>query len=123
MEEGREKLQEDDEEDGPSLPALTSDDIANDLGISAVDEDGNPRLDKKHHHDDSGSVKGAVTGIVQGAASGATNTVKVLKERVVGKKDGGDYPPMNSAFVTFERQISAHLAVKVLAPHEPYRMS
>ena len=122
LEEGREKLQGDDEEEGPSLPALTSDDdiITNELEISAVDEDGNPRLvdDNK----DSANVKRAVTGIVHGATSGATKTAKVLKERVVGRKDG-DYPPMNSAFVTFERQISAHLAVQVLAHHEPYRMS
>lgn len=33
------------------------------------------------------------------------------------------YPPMNSAFVTFNRQIAAHLAMQVLAHHEPYRMS
>ncbi|KAF9458987.1 hypothetical protein BDZ94DRAFT_1269342 [Collybia nuda] len=32
------------------------------------------------------------------------------------------YPPLNSAFVTFNRQIAAHLAVQVLAHHEPYRM-
>ena len=115
LEEGRGKLRDDDEEEGPSLPALTSDD--NDLGISAVDEDGNPRLTR-----DSTSVKRAVSGAVHGAASGATKTAKVLKERVVGGKDG-DYPPMNSAFVTFERQIAAHLAVQVLAHHEPYRMS
>jgi hypothetical protein len=33
------------------------------------------------------------------------------------------YPPLNSAFVTFNRQIAAHLASQVLAHHEPYRMS
>lgn len=33
------------------------------------------------------------------------------------------YPPLNSAFVTFNRQIAAHLAMQVLAHHEPYRMS
>ena len=115
LEEGREKLLDGDEEEGPSLPVLTSDD--NELGISAVDEDGNPRLTR-----DSTSVKKAVSGVVHGATSGATGAAKVLKERVVGKSDG-DYPPMNSAFVTFERQISAHLAVQVLAHHEPYRMS
>lgn len=119
LEDGREKLRDDEEEEhGPSLPTLTTtdDDV---LGISAVDEDGNPRLMK-----DSTSVKKVVTGVVEGAASGATTTAKVLKEKVVGSggKDG-DYPPMNSAFVTFERQISAHLAVQVLAHHEPYRMS
>jgi hypothetical protein len=116
LEEGREKLRGDDEEEeGPSLPTLTSEDT--ELGISAVDEEGNPRLKRE-----STSVKQAVSGIVHGATSGATKTAKVLKERVVGNKDS-DYPPMNSAFVTFDRQIAAHLAVQVLAHHEPYRMS
>ena len=115
LEEGREKLLDDGgEEEGPTLPALSSGD--NELGISAVDEDGNPRFR------DSTSIKKAVSGAVHGATSGATKTVKVLKERVVGNKDE-DYPPMSSAFVTFDRQIAAHLAVQVLAHHEPYRMS
>lgn len=114
LEEGREKLRDDDEEQGPSLPTLTTAD--DELGISAVDEDGNPRLIK-----DSTSVKKVVAGVAQGAVSGATKTAEALKERVVGKE--GEYPSMNSAFITFERQISAHLAVQVLAHHEPYRMS
>ncbi|KAF5381347.1 hypothetical protein D9615_008345 [Tricholomella constricta] len=46
-----------------------------------------------------------------------------------GKSDKGketekkSYPPLNSAFVTFHRQISAHLAMQVLTHHAPYRMS
>ncbi|KII87613.1 hypothetical protein PLICRDRAFT_176408 [Plicaturopsis crispa FD-325 SS-3] len=36
---------------------------------------------------------------------------------------GQDYPPMNSAFLTFHKQAAAHLAVQALAHHEPYRMS
>lgn len=119
LEEGREKLDGDDEQ-GPSLPSLSpSADDDDELAISAVDEDGNPRSTR-----DSTSVKKAVSGITHGAVSGATKTAKVLKEKVVGS--GGEdkeYPPMNSAFVTFERQIAAHLAVQVLAHHEPYRMS
>lgn len=46
------------------------------------------------------------------------------------KQDGHDkedinssYPPMNSAFITFNKQIAAHLALKSLTHHEPYRMS
>jgi len=44
------------------------------------------------------------------------------------KKQKGDehpksYPPLNSAFVTFNKQIAAHMASQVLAHHEPYRMS
>jgi hypothetical protein len=114
LEEGREKLRGDDER-GPSLPSLDDDDFA----VSAVDEDGNPRLTR-----DSKSIKKTVTGMAHGTVSGATMTAGALKERVVGNggKDG-EYPPMNSAFVTFERQIAAHLAVQVLAHHEPYRMS
>ncbi|KAK0474157.1 hypothetical protein IW261DRAFT_1341695 [Armillaria novae-zelandiae] len=33
------------------------------------------------------------------------------------------YPPLNSAFITFNRQIAAHLGMQVLLHHEPYRMS
>ena len=115
LEKGGEKLRDDDEEEGPSLPALTSDD--DELGISAVDEDGNPHLVRN-----STNIKQAVTGIVQGATSGATKTESVEREGGWGQKEG-EYPPMKSAFVTFERQVSAHLAVQVLAHHEPYRMS
>ncbi|KAF8814727.1 DUF221-domain-containing protein [Phlegmacium glaucopus] len=113
LEEGREKMRDDDEH-GPSLPSLSP--STHELGISAVDEDGDPRLDKG-----STSIKRAVTGIAQDVVSEATKGAEELKERVVGKT--GDYPPMNSAFITFEKQIAAHLAVQVLAHHEPYRMS
>ncbi|KIJ61898.1 hypothetical protein HYDPIDRAFT_176850 [Hydnomerulius pinastri MD-312] len=45
-----------------------------------------------------------------------------------GKVDSKDrpqqnYPPLNSAFVTFNQQISAHMAYRTLAHHEPYRMA
>jgi hypothetical protein len=64
-------------------------------------------------------VKGVADGVVGGVASGAG----VVKGRVgLGNKVEGSYPAMNSAFVTFNKQISAHLAVQVLAHHEPYRM-
>lgn len=39
------------------------------------------------------------------------------------KPVGGTYPPLNSAFITFNRQIAAHLGKQVLTHHEPYRMS
>lgn len=114
LEEGREKLQ-DGEEEGPSLPSLGP--AGEEMAISAVDEDGNPRLSR-----DSKSIRKAVKDIAQGTVSGAAKTAQALKERVVGGKDG-EYPPLNSAFITFERQIAAHLAVQALAHHEPYRMS
>ena len=117
LEEGREKLRDDDgEEQGPSLPNLTSVDD-DELGITAADEDGNPRLVK-----DSTSTKKVGTSVAQGASSGAAKNEEALKGKVVESGDG-EYPPLNSAFVTFERQIAAHLAVQVLAHHEPYRMS
>ncbi|KAI0070905.1 DUF221-domain-containing protein [Panus rudis PR-1116 ss-1] len=33
------------------------------------------------------------------------------------------YPPLNSAFVLFNKQIAAHLAAQSLTHHEPYRMA
>ena len=33
------------------------------------------------------------------------------------------YPPLNSAFVLFNKQIAAHLALQSLTHHEPYRMT
>ncbi|KAG1736152.1 uncharacterized protein EDB91DRAFT_539954 [Suillus paluster] len=43
----------------------------------------------------------------------------------VDKKDRAKqtYPPLNSAFVTFNQQIAAHLAVNALTHHEPYCMA
>lgn len=32
------------------------------------------------------------------------------------------YPPLNSAFITFHRQIAAHLAAQALLHHKPYTM-
>lgn len=41
-----------------------------------------------------------------------------------GEKDvATSYPPLNSAFVMFHKQIAAHLAKEALLHHEPYRMS
>ncbi|KAG1745311.1 hypothetical protein EDB19DRAFT_1927258 [Suillus lakei] len=45
-----------------------------------------------------------------------------------GKVDKNDrakqtYPPLSSAFVTFNQQIAAHLAVNALTHHEPYCMA
>lgn len=45
-----------------------------------------------------------------------------------GKADKSDhakqtYPPLNSAFITFNQQIAAHLAVNALTHHEPYCMA
>ncbi|KAF9239859.1 hypothetical protein BU15DRAFT_87863 [Melanogaster broomeanus] len=45
----------------------------------------------------------------------------VNKDAKVDAKE--TYPPLSSAFVTFNQQISAHMAYRMLAHHEPYRMS
>ena len=44
----------------------------------------------------------------------ALKDVQVAKER--------KYPPLNSAFITFHRQIAAHLAAQALLHHKPYTM-
>ena len=36
---------------------------------------------------------------------------------------GQTYPPLNSAFVLFNKQIAAHLAAQVLTHHSPYRIA
>ena len=100
LEAGREKIRE-----------------SNELRISAVDEDGSPRALGLT------SIKRTVTGIAHNVVNEATKEVEVLMNRVVGKGGKSEYPPINSAFITFERQIAAHLAVQVLAHHEPYIMS
>ena len=34
-----------------------------------------------------------------------------------------EYPPLNSAFITFNQQIAAHMAKNALNHHDPYRMT
>lgn len=45
-----------------------------------------------------------------------------LKE-LAAELDKQSYPPLNSAFVLFNKQIAAHMAAQALAHHEPYQMS
>lgn len=49
----------------------------------------------------------------------------ILKTLRIAKENGPEskYPPLNSAFITFHRQISAHLAAQALLHHKPYAMS
>jgi hypothetical protein len=56
-----------------------------------------------------GGVKGVATNIKGALAKGANGEDK--------------YPALNSAFITFNKQIAAHLAVQSLAHHLPYTMS
>lgn len=47
-----------------------------------------------------------------------------FKDVIIRKKAKDyKYPPLNSVFITFNRQIAAHLGAQVLTHHEPYRMS
>ena len=55
---------------------------------------------------------------------------EAIAEHGKNKKDGlkplktsQTYPPLSSAFILFNRQIAAHLAVQALAHHAPYRMA
>ncbi|KXN81695.1 hypothetical protein AN958_03942, partial [Leucoagaricus sp. SymC.cos] len=64
--------------------------------------------------------------VVKETAGALKDTAGAIKGGVTGRIVGyGDmkYPPLNSAFITFNKQIAAHLAVQVLAHHDPYRMT
>lgn len=69
-------------------------------------------------HEASGLPKKAVnqaTILGRQAVSQATS--------LLSKKGNKEYPPLNSAFITFHKQIAAHMAMQSLIHHEPYRMS
>ncbi|KAJ6473515.1 hypothetical protein C8R47DRAFT_1053586 [Mycena vitilis] len=51
----------------------------------------------------------------------AAEAVEETKEGKKSKNKG--YPAISSAFVTFNRQMAAHMAGDILLHHEPYRMS
>ncbi|KIM46819.1 hypothetical protein M413DRAFT_16459 [Hebeloma cylindrosporum] len=112
------------DEHGSPEPTTEGDELEG----SALDEEGNPRL-RKSETKLNPLVAGrqavdAVEGVAKGAVSGVAKGAQAVKGRVVGSGGAeGEYPPLNSAFITFNKQISAHLAVQVLPHHEPYRMS
>lgn len=137
LEAGKLKIRESDAEEG----------VHHDVDIfagAAVDEYGNPiGLSRQNHtFDDDGNlnVSGVVkdvSGKVVGGVKGAVGGVKDASGKVVsgvldvggkvvntvtGKNKSNEYEPLNSAFVTFNKQIAAHLAVQALAHHKPYRM-
>ncbi|TFK27166.1 DUF221-domain-containing protein [Coprinopsis marcescibilis] len=138
LDEGRAKLRVSDEVSvAPQIGDL--------LAGSAVDQYGNPILPgarvKTFTDDGRIDVKGVVkdvSGKVTGGVKDAVGSAKDVSGKVVsgvkvvggtvasaitGKTHGDEYEPLNSAFVTFNKQISAHLAVQVLSHHKPYRMS
>ncbi|KAK2462387.1 hypothetical protein APHAL10511_005693 [Amanita phalloides] len=68
--------------------------------------------------------------VEEGAGSDAAGLMakgkEVLLKSIRIVKGGGHqsrYPPLSSAFVTFHRQIAAHLAAQALLHHKPYAMS
>ncbi|KAI3622643.1 duf221 family protein [Moniliophthora roreri] len=49
---------------------------------------------------------------------------EVREEAAAEPKEGTEpYPPLSSAFITFNKQVAAHLAAQALVHHEPYRMT
>lgn len=56
-------------------------------------------------------------------AAHITHSAATAATGLLSSKGNKEYPPLNSAFITFNRQISAHLAMQALTHHEPYRMS
>ena len=111
------------DEHGSPEPTTEGDELQD----AALDEDGNPRLrksEKRHNPLVAGrQAVGAVEEVAKGAVSGVAKGAQAVKGRIVGGGGvEGEYPPLSSAFITFNKQISAHLAVQVLPHHDPYRM-
>ncbi|KAH6909033.1 hypothetical protein BKA70DRAFT_1476449 [Coprinopsis sp. MPI-PUGE-AT-0042] len=135
--EGRKKIRESDEK-------LKGEDAEDALSGAAVDEYGNPITEegriRAFEEDGTLDVQGALTGIsgkvkngVVGGVKGAVGGVKgaggkvmsvggKVVQGVTGKGGPDEYAPLSSAFVTFNKQISAHLALQALPHHKPYRM-
>lgn len=64
--------------------------------------------------------------IMKDAADALKDTAEAVKDGVEGRiigYGGSKYPPLNSAFITFNKQIGAHMAMQALAHHDPYRMT
>lgn len=136
--EGRRKIRESDE----ALQGEAGDD---DLSGAAVDDYGNPIVEEgriRAFGEDgtldthgaltgvSGKVRNGVVGGVQGAVGGVKGAGGKLKavgghivQGVTGQGGPDEYPPLSSAFITFNKQIAAHLALQALPHHKPYRMS
>lgn len=70
-----------------------------------------------------GGVKNAPGKLVKGTMEGVKGAATGIKGALRGEDGEGKYPPLNSAFITFNRQIAAHLAFQSLAHHMPYTMS
>ncbi|KAF9448040.1 DUF221-domain-containing protein [Macrolepiota fuliginosa MF-IS2] len=105
LEEGRETIEDEDE---------------------AFSEEQTQAADQTTGSDQSHKKSFKPTAVVKEATGALKHTTTMIKGKVTARISGhGDmkYPPFNSAFVTFHKQIGAHLAVQALAHHEPYRMT
>jgi hypothetical protein len=112
LEKGRAKISEADER-GSAQPD-TSDDPLNEI-------DDNPEVEHASKPRFTNEAT-AVVHDVKGVATGAVGAVKGRVGGLIGSGEHGVYPPMSSAFVTFNKQIAAHMAAQILTHHEPYRM-
>jgi hypothetical protein len=144
LEEGREEIGRVEGLDAAEFTLLSDDDFRG----GAVDEDGNPIarrggvstfkdvdgdgegdvLNVKGVFIDSakgvvGGVKSAPIKLVKGTVGGVKGAASGIKGVLKGGNGEEKYPALNSAFITFNRQIAAHLAVQALAHHMPYTMS
>lgn len=70
-----------------------------------------------------GQIGNAAQAVGRAGGQLGKGAVGVVKTRILHQTGKESYPPLNSAFVTFNKQISAHFAVQALTHHEPYRMS
>ncbi|KAG6918385.1 hypothetical protein DXG01_014786 [Tephrocybe rancida] len=84
-----------------------------DEGRAVIDNDGLGVRDRSEDPVNEDSVEGETDSKSIGTAGKGQKT----------KEEAKSYPPINSAFVTFNNQIAAHLAQQSLTHHEPYRMS
>ncbi|PFH49884.1 hypothetical protein AMATHDRAFT_75949 [Amanita thiersii Skay4041] len=84
-------------------------------------EDEGEEVDISDKHAE-GSVEGSEGG--RGGITGKGKEVLMKTMKVVrGRPQDSKYPPLNSAFITFNKQIAAHLASQALTHHGPYCMS
>ncbi|KAG6849367.1 hypothetical protein H0H93_009061 [Arthromyces matolae] len=78
-------------------------------GRNIIDNDGLGVRDRSEDPVDKNSVEG------EDEAQSETGDKKKSKPK--------SYPPISSAFITFNKQIAVHIAKQTLTHHEPYRMS
>lgn len=119
LEEGCAAIREEDEAPGAEVQGTgqtTSDGVSRKKSMSPLDSLNLDLFSKNDH------IGFKPVDAVKETAEVLKETTTAIKGRISGYGDS-KYPPLNSAFVTFNKQIAAHLAVRVLTHHDPYRMS